>query len=152
MTAMNKAFVREPDDNGQRQCPRCGSLGVAVGPDTIAAHLPAGETSGLASAFFCPFASCGVAYFDIFERVLEVDRLTGAVWPKDPAAPICACFGFGREEIEADIQEGGVRRTRDLVEKAASPAAHCATASASGHSCVPDVQRYYMKHRNPSQA
>ena len=67
-------------------------------------------------------------------------------------APICACFGFGREEIEADIQEGGVRRTRDLVEKAGSPAAHCTTASASGHSCVPDVQRYYMKHRNPSQA
>jgi hypothetical protein len=89
-------------------------------------------------------------YFDIFERVLEVDRLTGPVWPKDPAAPICACFGFGRDEIEADIREGSVQRTREQLDKAGSPAAHCATASASGHSCVPDVQRYYMKHRNPS--
>ncbi|MGD9646819.1 MAG: hypothetical protein AB7U73_13980 [Pirellulales bacterium] len=149
---MNKAFVREPDDNGQRLCPRCGSLGVPVAPGTIAAHLPPDEASGLAeAAFFCPFGTCDVAYFDIFERILPVDRLAHAVWPKDPAAPICACFGVGVDEIEADIRDGSVERTRAVVEKANSPAAHCATASASGRSCVADVQRYYMKLRNPTQ-
>ncbi|MBX9792356.1 MAG: hypothetical protein K2Y37_25935 [Pirellulales bacterium] len=149
---MNKAFVREPDDNGQRQCPRCGSLGEAVGPGTVAAHLPGGAESGLAdAAFFCPYATCEVAYFDLFERVLTTDRLSRAVWPKDPGAPICACFGFTRDEIEADVREGSVRRTRELVDRAKSPAAHCATASASGRSCVADVQRYYMKLRDPTQ-
>ena len=28
---MNKAFVREPDDTGDRYCPKCQSLGEAVG-------------------------------------------------------------------------------------------------------------------------
>ena len=119
---------------------------------TVAAHLPQGEASGLAdAAFFCPYATCPVAYFDVFERVLTTDRLAHSVWPKDPGAPICACFGFTSDEIEADVREGSVRRTRELVEKAKSPAAHCATASASGRSCVADVQRYYMKLSHPSQ-
>ena len=36
---MNKAFVREPDDTGAGHCPRCGSLGIAVGAETLAAQL-----------------------------------------------------------------------------------------------------------------
>ena len=28
---MNKAFVREPDDDGRAYCPRCNSLGAPVG-------------------------------------------------------------------------------------------------------------------------
>ena len=30
MKAMNKAFIAEPVDTGERNCPRCGSLGVPV--------------------------------------------------------------------------------------------------------------------------
>ncbi len=36
---MNKAFVREPEDKGERSCPVCGSLGVPVGRETVAVHL-----------------------------------------------------------------------------------------------------------------
>jgi hypothetical protein len=145
---MNKAFVREPDDTGQAYCPRCRSLGVAVQETTLVAHLRPDALEELAdTAWFCPFPTCQVAYFDVFERAVTVDALVKPVYPKDPTAPICPCFGFTTDEIDQDIAEGSVQRTRTLVEQAKSAAAHCSTASPSGQCCVAEVQRYYMKHR-----
>ena len=80
-----------------------------------------------------------------------IDSLLQPVYPKDPQAPICACFQFHTNEIDLDIAEGGVRRTRELIEKAKSPDAHCSTAAANGQSCAAEVQRYYMKHRSKNQ-
>jgi hypothetical protein len=145
---MNKAFVREPDDTGERHCPACGSLAIAVQGETWRLHVVDSAADGLAeTAFFCPFPRCDVAYFDIFERTLKLDVLRHPVYPKDPQAPICACFGLTAEDVEADIAEGGVRRVRAIIDKAKTPAAHCHTAAASGQSCVGEVQRYFMKLR-----
>ena len=149
---MNKAFVREPDDTGQRNCPRCGSLAVAVGAATLEAQLPAELRAGLSeSAWFCPFPRCDVAYFDDFERHVAADTLPKPIWPKSPDAPLCACFGLTLDDIEADLSEGTPRRIRELLDKAKSPAAHCTTLAASGHSCVADVQRTYMKLRQEKE-
>jgi hypothetical protein len=145
---MNKAFVKEPEQSASANCPRCGSLGIAVGEQTLAAHLGEDARAQIAkAAFFCPWPTCGVAYFDTFERTVPVESLARSVWPKDPEAPICACFEFSTDEIDRDIAEGGVTRTRALIERAKSPQAQCLTKSPSGHSCVADVQRYYMQHR-----
>ena len=146
---MNKAFVKEPEVGDSAYCPRCQSLGVVVRETTLAAHLPpavlAAEIANV--AFFCPFPTCEVAYFDSFERVVTTDKLLGLVYPKDPDAPICACFGLKTDDIEQDLAEGGVVRTRALLEKAKSAAAQCLTKSPAGQSCVGEVQRYYMKRR-----
>ncbi len=145
---MNKAFVREPDDTGQLKCPQCGSLGVAVERETWQSHVRPDAAQGLASsAFFCPFPRCDVVYFDMFERRVTVDALTHGVWPKDPQAPICGCFGLTAEDIQADIREGVVTRVKALLARAKSPEARCTTQSASGQSCTGEVQRYYMKLR-----
>ncbi len=146
---MNKAFVREPDDNGQLSCPACGSLGVPVVRETWQAHVRPEAMTGLAEgAFFCPFARCEVVYFDMFERRVTTDMMQAGVYPKDPAAPICACFGLTREDVEADVHEGTVTRVRALLAKAASPDAHCRTLAADGQSCAKEVQRYFMKLRS----
>ncbi len=143
---MNKAFVREPDDTGQRYCPKCGSLGSAVPPQTIAAQVVDGVQGTLSeTAFFCSFANCPVVYFDDFERIITTEALQRPIYPKDPDAPICGCFGLGREDVEQDIREGGVKRVRALLEKSKSPAAECVTKSANGHCCMTEVQRYYMR-------
>ena len=145
---MNKAFIREPDDTGELHCPACGSLGVAVQRATWEAHIRRGATEGLAdSAFFCPFARCDVVYFDMFERRVTTDALSHGVYPKDPQAPICGCFGLTAEDVEADIREGAPMRVRQVVARAKSDEAHCRTMSPSGQSCVAEVQRYYMKLR-----
>ncbi len=104
---MNKAFVREPDDTGAAHCPKCGSLGSEVTRATMAEHLTGDGAAQLAeSAFFCPFPRCEVVYFDRFDRTATTAALKHPVWPKDPSAPLCGCFGLTAEDIEADLREG----------------------------------------------
>jgi len=145
---MNKAFVREPERTAD-YCPRCGSKGEPVGTETLKTHLTDDQRRTLADpANFCPSPQCQVAYFEGFERVVLATDLDRAVYPKDPAAPLCACFGLTRQGIEQDVQEGVVTRTRAVLEKAKSSAAHCAKMAANGRSCVAYVQKYYMQCLN----
>jgi hypothetical protein len=145
---MNKAFIREPDETGSLFCPACGSLGIAVGSQTWQAHVrDPGATPLAESAFFCPYAKCQVAYFDMFDRRVTTDELAHGVYPKDPQAPVCACFGMTLDEVRADARAGIVERVRELVEKARSPQARCRTTTASGQSCVGEVQRCFLKER-----
>ncbi len=145
---MNKAFVREPEDTGERYCPKCQSLGQAVARVTVAAHIPAEALAQISeAAYFCPFPQCPVAYFDEYERTIDVQRLLRPLYPKDPEAPLCACFGLTRDDIEEDLLEGGVRRVRETLEKSKTPAAQCLTKAANGRSCAADVQRYYFQRR-----
>lgn len=142
---MNKAFVREPDQTSE-YCPLCGTQGETVGSETLEMHLSVEQRSRVSPrANFCPSPSCEVAYFDGFERVILVSDLSRAVYPKDPNAPICACFGLTREEIEQDVAEGVVTRTRAILEKAKSAEARCVRHAANGRSCMAYVQKYYMQ-------
>lgn len=150
---MNKAFLREPDDNGDRNCPKCGSLGVPVSSDVLTRQIQPSARSDLSdTAFFCPFARCEVAYFDLFERTAPVDRLNAPVWPKDSDALLCACFGLTANDIEDDLSEGKPTRVRVLLERAKTPAAQCAALAADGRCCVAEVQRYYLRRMNERNA
>jgi hypothetical protein len=145
---MNKAFVKEPDDTGAVHCPKCGSLAIAVGDQTLTAQLPAEDRGRLPeSAWYCPYPRCDVAYFDKFERSVSSERLAHAAYPKDPTAPICACFGFTCDEIEQDVREHSTARVKALLAKAKSTEARCRAMSPSGESCQAEVQRYFMKFR-----
>jgi hypothetical protein len=146
-TAMNKAFVRESESAGE-YCPRCGSLGQPVSRETVLAQLRPGAAPPLAvTANFCPHPRCEVAYFDMFERTVTVSVLKQSVYPKDPDAPICACFHFTCAEIDQDLAEGVVTRTKALLERAKSGNTQCETMAANGRSCVAEVQRYFMQRR-----
>lgn len=145
---MNKAFVREPDATGAAKCPRCGSLGIAVGGATLTSQLAADDRRGLPeSAYYCPFPRCEVGYFDEFDRWVEAVKLLHPAWPKDPAAPICPCFQFHPEEVEADVQEGGTQRVKQLLARSRSAEARCLELSPTGECCMPEVQRYFMRLR-----
>ena len=144
---MNKAFVRESDSTDVL-CPRCGAAGIEVPRATIERHVrPDALRTLAATAFFCQTPTCPVAYFDALEAQAGHDQLLAPVYPKDPAAPLCPCFGLAREDVEADVAEGTPRRIRELLAHSKSPQARCETASPTGRSCLPDVQRYYFKLR-----
>jgi hypothetical protein len=141
---MNKAFIREPDSNID-YCPGCGSAGQPVGIETVEFYLSKETKKRVADpANFCPAPSCDVVYFDAFERVILKSDLDKPVYPKDPEAPICACFGLTRRDIERDVSEGVVTRVKAILEKAKSPQARCTLMAANGQCCVPYVQKYYM--------
>lgn len=145
---MNKAFVREPDVKDDF-CPRCGSRGEPVEGDTLRAYLSEAQRRLVTEpASFCPSPGCPVVYFDCFERSILASRIQRPVYPKDPAAPICACLGLTREDIEKDVKEGVTTRTRAAVEEARSPAARCRRLAANGRPCTAYVQKYYMQRIN----
>lgn len=142
---MNKAFVREPDQTAD-YCPRCGSRGEPVGSETLQSFLTEEQARAITSpANFCPSAQCGVVYFDCFGRTVLTSDLPRGVYPKDPTAPICPCFGLTREDIEQDVDEGAPTRTRPVLEQAKTPAARCRKLAASGQPCVAYVQKYYLQ-------
>lgn len=142
---MNKAFVRESDSD-VRHCPFCGSLGQAVERITLDAWLKPESRGQIGeSAMFCIQPECEVAYFDSFERVVMIDKLVRPAYPKSADAAICGCFGLTCGDIEADVAEGSVARTREAVARAKTPEARCSAMSANGQSCVMEIQRYYFK-------
>jgi Zinc binding domain len=145
---MNKAFVREPDDDGRAYCPRCRSLGQPVGPGPLDTHVwPESRAKMHDAAWFCGYPHCEVAYFNQFEAVVTTGELRAPVYPKDLDAPICACFGLKYDEVEADVAEGTPTRIRDLLAKFKTPTANCATLAADGKCCIGAVQELYMKLR-----
>jgi hypothetical protein len=144
---MNKAFVRDPDPTVER-CPQCGATGQPVGTvilDTFV--LPEARPLLGEEANYCPSETCPVAYFDAFDRRIDVTQLARPVYPKDPDAPICGCFGFTCADIDEDVREGVATRTRAQLERARSSEARCSQSAANGQSCIANVQRYFMKRR-----
>jgi len=144
---VNKAFVKEPEEHGDR-CPSCDSVGRQVFQVTLRSHLAEEESARFRdSAYFCPLPTCEVAYFDKLERTVSTDCLQRPVYPKDPSAAICPCFGLTCDDIEADVAEGGVTRLKAHRQQADSPEASCAKLSPDGQSCIGVVQRYFMRAR-----
>jgi Zinc binding domain len=144
---MNKAFVREPDTTDVL-CPKCGAAGVSVMRMTFEAHAPAAVRRPLAaSVYFCTTPTCPVAYFDAFEATITADALVRPVYPKEPNAPLCPCFGLNLDDVEADVADGTPRRIRELLAKSKTDAARCEELSPTGRSCIPEVQKCYFKLR-----
>jgi len=142
---MNKAFIREPDQTVSK-CPRCQSLGQPVGPQTLNAQLPANLRKRLAeSASFCPDPACDVVYFDDFSGQVTRTEIGHPIAVKDPDAPLCSCFGLTRDDIEQDVAEGVVTRTKAAILQAQSGAGRCTTLAPNGRTCVADVQGYFLK-------
>jgi hypothetical protein len=111
-------------------------------------HVPAEARRPLAaSTYFCSTPTCPVAYFDAFEAIALTDSLVRPVYPKDPTAPLCSCFGLTLDDVEADVASPAPTRIRALLAKSKSPAARCEELSPTGRSCIPDVQRCYFKLR-----
>jgi hypothetical protein len=146
---MNKAFVREPEDDGRAYCPKCRSLGVEVGCGPLDTHVrPEARAKLRDEAWFCNFPRCDVAYFNQLDAVVTIDELNGPVYPKDVNAPLCPCFGFRYDDVEADVKDGTPTRIRALLAKSKSPEANCRTLAPDGRCCMTVVQELYMKLRS----
>ena len=146
---MNKAFVREPESDGRAYCPRCGSLGIPVGAVALDTHIrPETRSKMREFAWFCNFPRCDAAYFNEFDEVVTVRDLILPVYPKDLDAPICPCFGFKYDDVEADLRDGKPSRIRELLAKSKTPDARCQSLAADGRCCMAAVQELYMRLLN----
>src|SRR6185436_19237031 len=122
---MSRAFMKDPEP-GEPRCPVCGGLGEPVGPATLDAHVSGAPRTALGgSAFYCAAPSCRTAYFSAWGAVVSADQLARAAWPKDPEAPVCACFGIKAADVISDAREGRKDRIKELVERSKGPDARC---------------------------
>lgn len=145
--------MREPDDGGRAYCPRCGSLGIPVDTGPLDTHIrPQWRATMHDAAWFCGFARCDVAYFNLFDAVVQVSELKAPIYPHDLNAPLCACFGFTYDDVEADVREGTPTRIRQLLARSKSGEARCQTLAADGRCCMSAVQELYMKLRSRTGA
>jgi hypothetical protein len=145
---MNKAFVKEPEPDGRAFCPRCGNLGLPVESGPLDTHIrPEFRATMHDAAWFCNFPRCDVAYFNLFDAIVTVDELKGPVYPHDPDAPICACFGLNYDDVLADVRDDTPTRIRALLTKTKTTDARCHTLAADGRSCMAAIQELYMKLR-----
>ncbi len=150
---MNKAFVREPEFDGRAYCPRCGTLGTAVNAGPLDTHIqPESRTRMHDSAWYCGFARCEVAYFNLLETVVVMDELKAPIYPYDLGAPLCACFGLCYDDVEADVHDDSPTRIRRLLAKSQSAEASCRTLAVDGQCCMAEVQKLYMKLRAKASA
>jgi Zinc binding domain len=142
---MNKAFIKESDGDEIR-CPGCESAGVAVGQAVLDHQIQTEFRSLLGDhAWFCRYAGCPVAYFNNWAGQVLVSQLRGPVYPKSPGAPLCRCFPFSMEEIEADAQEPVPHRIRELYAKSRTPEARCSQLAPDGQCCLTEIQRIYFR-------
>ena len=143
---MNKAFLREPEQDGRAYCPKCQSLGIPIGLATLDYHVLDNARNKLGNdGWFCPYPDCDVAYFDLYDRVVLIGDLKNPVFPKSQEAPICPCFGFTVEQLDAAIDLQSPLALRELLAKSKTAAANCSVLAASGRCCMTEVQRLYIR-------
>jgi len=144
---VNKAFVRESESTEVR-CPRCGAIGEeALRSAVESLTTPETRRSLAATAFFCPTPICDVAYFDALEAIVPVAAIVRPVYPKDPDAPLCPCFGLTYDDVMEEASHSVPARIRELNRRAKTDDARCFEAAPTGRCCLPEVQRLYFKLR-----
>ena len=146
---MNKAFVKAPEQADPR-CPTpngCGGIGSPVSRKTLEAQVSEEAVRDFSeSCFYCPNPSCDVAYFDLWGKTISREKLKTQAYPKNPTAPVCACFGMTAQEVRADAEAGRRDRVRELITKAESGEAPCETEAPAGRSCATEIRRIFLKH------
>ncbi|HZE98097.1 MAG TPA: hypothetical protein VE981_13790 [Planctomycetota bacterium] len=143
---MSRAFMKEGEQPEPR-CPSCGTLGDAVGPATLAAHVAPELRAPLGDkAYYCVNSACATAYFNGWGTTVGVARMSGPSYPKDPDAPLCPCFGVGVEEIVDEARAGKKDRIRSLKERAEGPEARCSERSPDGRCCLPRALQLFREN------
>ncbi len=127
-------------------CPGCGTAGEPVGAATLEAQLAADVRAPLGDrAYYCVASGCRTAYFNGWGASVAVERVASPAWPKDPAAPICPCFGIAAADVIADARDGRKDRVKSLVDRSQGPEARCAARCPDGRSCLPRVLRLFRE-------
>ena len=133
-------------DAADPRCPGCAGPGEEVGRPTLEAQVDVDTLRRLSGpAWFCPDPTCAVGYFGGWGAPVPSAALRSPAYPKNPEAPLCACFGMSAAEVEAEARAGRKERVRALLERARGPEARCAEKRPDGRCCAPIVSRLFRE-------
>ncbi len=122
-------------------------MGIPVSRKTLLAQLPENIAREFAeSAYYCPNPSCPVGYFDTWGSQAPANILRRPSYPKNPAAPLCSCFGITAVAIRQEAEAGRKDLLRELMARAEGSEARCETEAPCGNSCLHEARRVFLKH------
>jgi len=137
-----------PTKCGPTKCPKCGGLGKTVQRITLGALLKPESRSRIPiqdEFCFCRTPDCEVVYFRANEVLFQKDDLTVPVGPKEPGntkTPVCYCFGWTPEKIQAEIKETGKSTAIDQIKaQVRAGNCYCEVTNPQGSCCLGNVSQ-----------
>ncbi len=135
-----------PQVCGPARCPECGELGKPVKRITLGALLKPecrAQIPVQEEFCFCRTARCDVVYFRPSEVLFRKKDLTvkvGVKEPNDPTAPVCYCFSWTPEKIQAEIRTTGKSTAVDQIKAQVKAGnCHCEVTNPQGSCCLGNV-------------
>ena len=129
-------------------CPVCGQRGKTVGRLTLGALLKADRRAQIPNqqeCCFCKTPTCEVVYFlpgrPLFRKV-DLSVQVGIKEPGDPTAPVCYCFGWTPQKIQAELETTGHSPVIERI-KAQGKAGncYCEVTNPQGSCCLGNVSK-----------
>ncbi|MBI4431739.1 MAG: copper chaperone Copz family protein [Candidatus Omnitrophica bacterium] len=140
--------LHPPQKCGPAKCPECGELGKTVQRITLGALLRPEKRPEIPKQkefCFCRSATCAIVYFAPDRVLFRKDDLSVAVGlkePQDPAAPVCYCFGWTPEKIQAEIRNTGKSTVTDQIKAQVKAGnCYCEVTNPQGTCCLGDVSK-----------
>lgn len=137
-----------PQHCGPAKCPACGELGKTVQRITLGALLKPEKRPEIPrqkEVCFCRSAACDIVYF-IPDRVLfrkeDLSVLVGLKEPTNLKAPVCYCFGWTPEKIQAEIKTTEKSTAIEQIKaQVQSGNCYCEITNPQGSCCLGNVSK-----------
>ncbi len=130
-------------------CPTCGNTGKTVARLTLGALLKAERRPAIPAQqeefCFCQTPTCEVVYFLPDRPLFRKDDLSvnvGLKEPEDPAVPVCYCFGWTPQRIQAEVTAIGHSTVIDQIKAQVKGGnCYCEVTNPQGSCCLGNVAK-----------
>lgn len=137
-----------PQKCGPTKCSECGELGRTVQRITLGALLKPEKRSEIPKQkefCFCKNPRCGVVYFVPQRALFQKSDLSVAVGlkePQNPKVPVCYCFGWTPEKIQAEIKNTGKSTVIEKIKAQVQAGnCYCEITNPQGSCCLGNVSK-----------
>ena len=129
-------------------CPVCGEKGKTVARTTLGALLKPDRRPQIPvqdEFCFCKTPTCEVVYFTPGKALFRKDDLAARVGLKelnDPTAPVCYCFGWTPQKIQAELTATGTSTAIDQIKAQVKAGnCYCEITNPQGSCCLRNVAK-----------
>ena len=129
-------------------CPSCGGKGNTVTRLTLGALLKPARRIAISHQdefCFCKTPTCDAVYFVSGKVLFRKDDLAvkvGLKEPHDPTAPVCYCFGWTPQKIQAELETVGKSTVIDQIKAQVKAGnCYCEVTNPQGSCCLGNVAK-----------
>ncbi len=140
--------LHPPQKCSSAKCPECGELGKTVQRITLGALVKPEKRSQIPKQeefCFCRNATCDVVYFIpncLLFRKDDLNVLVGLKEPQNSKAPVCYCFGWTPDKIQAEIKGTSKSTAIDQIKtQVRAGNCYCEVTNPQGSCCLGNVSR-----------